>query len=92
MVKLRLVRLGAKKRAFYRIVAIDEREKCGGRPLEFLGTYDPGTKDREAKIRTDAVDVWLSKGAQMSPTVKSLVDRARRHAGATATVAGGASA
>ena len=86
MVKLRLVRLGAKKRAFYRIVAMDEREKCTGRPLEFLGTYDPNTPDGEAKIRTEAVDVWMSKGAQMSPTVKSLVARARRQAAA----AGGA--
>ena len=82
MVKLRLVRLGAKKRAFYRIVAIDEREKRSGRPLEFLGTYDPNTPDGEAKIRTDAVDAWMAKGAQMSPTVKSLVARARRQAAA----------
>jgi len=82
MVKLRLARLGAKKHPFYRIIAIDEREKRGGRPLEFLGTYDPNTPERVAKIRTDAVDVWLEKGAQMSPTVKSLVARARREASA----------
>ena len=88
MVKLRLVRLGAKKRPFYRIVAIDERKRDGGRPLEFLGTYDPNTPERVAKIRTDAVDVWLSKGAQMSPTVKSLIARARR--GATAAAGTGA--
>jgi small subunit ribosomal protein S16 len=87
MVKLRLVRLGAKKHPFYRIIAIDEREKRSGRPLEFLGTYDPNTPERVAKVRTDAVDVWLSKGAQMSPTVKSLVARARREA-----TAGGATA
>jgi small subunit ribosomal protein S16 len=88
MVKLRLVRLGAKKRAFYRIIAIDEREKRGGRPLEFLGTYDPNTPDAEAKIRTDAVDAWLAKGAQMSPTVKSLVARARRRTVAAAAAGG----
>ena len=56
MVKIRLVRLGAKKRPFYRIVAIDEREKRSGRPLEFLGTYDPTTPDRVASIRTEAAD------------------------------------
>jgi len=80
MVKLRMVRLGAKKHAFYRIIAIDEREKRGGRPLEFLGTYDPNTPDAEVKIRTDAVDAWLAKGAQMSHTVRSLVKRARSEA------------
>ena len=80
MVKLRLVRLGAKKRPFYRIIAIDEREKRSGRPLEFLGTYDPNTPERVAHVRTDAVDAWMAKGAQMSPTVKSIVDRARREA------------
>ncbi len=90
MVKLRLVRLGAKKHPFYRIIAIDEREKCSGRPLEFLGTYDPNTPDAETKIRTDAVDAWLAKGAQMSSTVKSLVARARRQAAACGAAAGGA--
>ncbi len=82
MVKLRLVRMGAKKRPFYRIVAIDEREKRSGRPLEFLGTYDPKTKDADIKVETEAVDAWLAKGAVMSPTVKSLVARARRAAAA----------
>jgi len=84
MVKLRLVRIGAKKHAFYRIVAIDEREKRSGRPLEFLGTYDPNTKDADVKLETEAVDAWLAKGAQMSPTVKSLVARVRRQDGVSA--------
>lgn len=85
MVKIRMVRLGAKKHPFYRIIAIDERKKLTGRPLEFLGTYDPNTPERVAKIRTDAVDAWLAKGAQMTPTVKSLVARARREAAAATT-------
>ncbi|MBW2273428.1 MAG: 30S ribosomal protein S16 [Deltaproteobacteria bacterium] len=82
MVKIRLVRLGAKKRPFYRLVAIDERKQTGGRPLEFLGTYDPKTPDATINVRTEAVDAWLAKGAAMSPTVKSLVARARRDAAA----------
>ena len=45
MVKIRLTRAGAKKRAFYRIVAIDERRPREGRPLEFLGTYVDSTRD-----------------------------------------------
>ncbi len=88
MVKLRLVRLGSKKRAYYRIVAIDERKKRSGRPLEFLGTFDPHAKENALEVKTDSVDAWLAKGAQMSPTVKSLVARARR-AGAS-PAAGGA--
>jgi len=88
MVKLRLVRLGSKKRAYYRIVAIDERKKRSGRPLEFLGTFDPHAKKNALEVKTDSVDAWLAKGAQMSPTVKSLVARARR-AGAS-PAAGGA--
>ena len=92
MVKLRLVRMGAKKHAFYRIIAIDEREKRSGRPLEFIGTYDPNTPDAEINIKTESVDAWLAKGAQMSPTVKSLVARARRSAASPAAspAAGGA--
>lgn len=86
MVKLRLVRIGAKKRPFYRIIAIDEREKRSGRPLEFLGTYDPNQATPEIKVETAAVDAWLAKGAQMSPTVKSIVAQARRDGAA----AGGA--
>ena len=85
MVKLRLVRMGAKKRPFYRIIAIDEREKRSGRPLQFIGTYDPNTPAAEVKIETEAVDAWLAKGAQMSPTVKSLVARARRASAGTST-------
>jgi small subunit ribosomal protein S16 len=83
MVKIRLVRLGAKKRPFYRLVAIDERKKTTGRPLEFLGTYDPKTPDAPINIRTAAVDAWIEKGAMMSPTAKSLVARARRDSAAT---------
>lgn len=80
MVKIRLTRAGAKKRPFYRIVAIDGRKARDSRPLEFLGTFDPKTNPEKLSIRTDAVDAWVAKGAQLSPTVKSLIRRAKRHA------------
>ncbi len=80
MVKIRLTRAGAKKRPFYRIVAIDERKARNSRPLEFLGTFDPKTNPEKLSVRTDAVDAWVAKGAQLSPTVKSLIRRAKRHA------------
>lgn len=82
MVKIRLRRGGAKRRPFYRIVAIDERRQRDGRALEFLGTYDPRPEQEIIDLRTDAIDAWLAKGAQLSPTVKSLVKRARKSAAA----------
>ena len=84
MVKIRLTRAGAKKRAFYRIIAIDERRQRDGRALEFLGTYDPQTNPESILLRTEALDAWLKKGAQLSPTVKSLMRRAGRRAAAGA--------
>lgn len=85
MVKIRLTRAGAKKTPFYRIVAIDERKQRDGRPLEYLGTYDPKTRPERIVLRTEAVDAWVSRGAQLSPTVKSLVRRARRQQAAGGT-------
>ena len=84
MVKIRLTRAGAKKRPFYRIVAIDERKARDGRPLEFLGTYDPKTKPETVKLRSEAIEAWVGKGAQLSPTVKSLMRRTKRQAAAAA--------
>ena len=78
MVKIRLTRVGAKKRPFYRIIAIDERKPRDGRPLEFLGTYDPRPNPENLRIETERVEAWLAKGAKLSPTVRSLMRRARR--------------
>ena len=78
MVKIRLARGGAKKRPFYRIVAIDERRSTHGRALEFLGTYDPKPAVEHVHLRTEAIEAWLAKGAQLSPAVKSLMRRANR--------------
>lgn len=80
MVKIRCTRVGAKKRPFYRIQAIDEREKRDGRPLEFLGTYDPNSEPAKLSFDTEKIDAWLAKGAQLSDTVASLLPRARREA------------
>ena len=78
MVRIRLTRVGAKKRPFYRIVAIDERKPRDGRPLEFLGTYDPRPNPERIRLETQRVEAWLAKGAKLSPTVRSLMRRARR--------------
>ncbi len=82
MVKIRLTRVGAKKQPHYRIVAIDEREQRNGRPLEFIGTYDPGCDPEKFEIKVDRFDAWIARGAQPSPTVRSLLKRARRRAAA----------
>jgi small subunit ribosomal protein S16 len=87
MVKIRLTRVGAKKRPFYRVQAIDERRQRDGRALQFLGTYDPTRDPAVLDLDTPAIDAWLAKGAQMSDTVSSLVKRVKREAAA----AGGAS-
>jgi len=84
MVKIRLTRAGARNRSFYRIVAVDERRPRDGRPLEFLGTFDPKVNPEKLHVRADAVDKWVKKGAQLSPTVKSLMRRAVRRASAGA--------
>ncbi len=84
MVKIRLTRAGAKKRPFYRIIAIDERRQRDGRGLEFLGTYDPKTNPERILLRSEALDAWVKKGAQLSPTVKSLMRRAGRRAASAA--------
>ena len=78
MVKIRLTRAGSKKRPFYRVTAIDERKQRDGRPLEFLGTYDPKPAPEELKLDIEGIEAWLAKGAQMSDTVRTLVGRARR--------------
>ena len=83
MVKIRLARVGAKKRPFYRVVAIDVRRQRDGRPLEFLGTYDPTPQPEKIVIETERLEAWVAKGAQLTPTVRSLVRRARRRARGT---------
>jgi len=90
MVKIRLLRAGATKRPFYRIVALDERRKRDGRALEFLGTYDPKGTPAVVNLQVDKVDAWVAKGAQLSETVRALVRQAREQAASAAPAAGAA--
>ena len=78
MVKIRLRRAGARKRPFYRVVAIDSRRARNGRPIEFLGTYDPTTRPERIALETDRIEQWRARGAELSATVRSLVRRAAR--------------
>lgn len=80
MVKIRLLRAGAKKKPFYRLVAIDERRQRDGRALEFLGTYDPKAEPPIVKLELERVAHWVERGAVLSETARSLVARAREGA------------
>lgn len=77
-VKLRLTRIGSKKRAFYRIVATNSTTRRDGRPLEFLGFYNPHAKPAEVKLDVAKVQKWIDLGAEPSDTVRSLIKQASK--------------
>ncbi len=75
-VKLRLLRMGAKKKPFYRIVAADSRTKRDGKYIELVGTYNPVSEPAEIKVNEEVALKWLSDGAIPTDTVKSLFNKA----------------
>ena len=72
MVKIRLKRMGAHKKPFYRIVVADVRAPRDGKFIEELGYYDPMKEPKEIKIDEELAKKWLANGAQPTDTVKSL--------------------
>ena len=74
-VRLRLMRLGRKKKPFYRIVAVDSRSRRDGAYLDKLGHYNPLTRPPEIALDEDKALEWLNKGAQPSDTVRSLLSK-----------------
>jgi small subunit ribosomal protein S16 len=72
-VVIRLMRAGAKKRPFYRMVAADSRRQRDGRFLEILGHYNPVSQPYELVVHKDKVTAWIAKGAQPSEQVASLL-------------------
>ena len=75
MVIIRLSRSGSKKHPFYRVVAINSDTRRDGRPLEFLGHYNPNTNPAEVRIDAEKIRKWVATGAEMSPTVRSLLKK-----------------
>lgn len=71
MLKIRLQRIGKKGQAYFRVVVIEHTQKPKGRYLELLGNYDPHKNVLNAK--KERVEYWMSKGAQLSPTVNNLL-------------------
>ena len=73
MIKIRLKRMGAKKRPFYRIVAADSRSPRDGRFIEVVGTYNPITEPAEVKVNEELALKWLQNGAIPTDTVRDLL-------------------
>ncbi len=71
-VKLRLKRMGAKKRPFYRVVAADSRSPRDGKFIEVVGTYNPIMEPAEVKINEELALKWLNNGAIPTDTVRNL--------------------
>ncbi len=76
MVKIRLTRLGAHKKPFYRVVVADSRARRNGPFIEIIGTYDPLKDPSEIKLDMEKVKLWLQRGAQPTDTAKKLIQRA----------------
>ena len=72
-VKLKLTRQGSKKKPFYRVVAANAETRRDGRPLDFLGHYNPLTKPADVKLDAEKIRKWLSLGAEPTDTVRSLI-------------------
>lgn len=73
MIKLRLKRLGKKREASYRIVAMESSSRRDGRPLQELGFYNP--RSDETRINEPEVLKWLNNGAQPTDTVRDILRR-----------------
>ena len=74
-VKIRLKRMGAKKRPFYRVVVADSRFPRDGRFIEEIGTFNPNTDPAEVSIDAEAAKKWIANGAQPTDTVKALLKK-----------------
>ena len=72
-VKIRLRRMGSKKKPFYRIVVADSRSPRDGRFIEILGNYDPQLTENNVKLNKESALSWLQKGAQPSDTVRTIL-------------------
>jgi len=75
-VTIRLTRMGAKKKPFYRVVVADSRFPRDGRFIDVVGTYDPNPDPPAVKLIREKIDLWLKRGAHPSTTVKSLLQKA----------------
>jgi small subunit ribosomal protein S16 len=76
-VKIRLRRMGSNRQPFFRVVVTDMRRPNEGRFLEALGWYDPKKKGTNYELKLDRIEFWKGRGAILSDTVRSLVNKNR---------------
>ena len=75
MLIIRLARIGARKQPYYRVVVIDKERARNGRSVEVVGLYNPRTTPATVDVKRDRIDYWISKGAQLSNTVRRLLSK-----------------
>ena len=75
MLMIRLARFGAKKKPFYRVVVIEKERARNSRNVEVVGHYDPLTNPPRVDFKHERVEYWTKNGAQLSDTVKRLLDK-----------------
>jgi small subunit ribosomal protein S16 len=75
MLMIRLARFGAKKKPFYRVVVIEKERARNGRNLEVVGHVNPLANPAVVTLKHDRIEHWTRNGAQMSDTVKRLVEK-----------------
>ncbi len=76
MLMIRLARIGARKQPYYRIVVIEKERARNGRSVEVVGLYNPRTNPATFDLKRERLDYWVSKGAQLSETVRRLLSKA----------------
>ncbi|MDI6775350.1 MAG: 30S ribosomal protein S16 [Verrucomicrobiota bacterium] len=79
-VKIRMTRTGGKNEPSFRVVATDSRSPRDGRYLESLGWYDPKKPGVNFSLAVDRIERWTTRGAVLSQSVKTLLNKARRTA------------
>ena len=80
-VSIRLRREGTTNRPYYKVVVADSRSPRDGKFIEIIGTYDPKKADHNSTLKLDRVEHWISKGAQPSDTVRSLIKKNKKASG-----------
>jgi small subunit ribosomal protein S16 len=75
MLMIRLARFGAKKKPFYRVVVIEKERARNGRALEVVGHYNPLSNPPAVNLKHDRITHWTKSGAQLSDTVRHLVEK-----------------
>jgi small subunit ribosomal protein S16 len=81
-VSIRLRREGTKNRPYYRVVVTDSRSPRDGKFIEIIGTYDPKQTGQNSSFSVERAEYWISKGAQPSDTVRSLIKKQKKTAAA----------